>query len=402
MPELSCRTIKPSILLIDRRLTLVMALAAGLAVANIYYSQPMLGVIELSFPGSATIGFIPTATQLGYAVGLFLLVPLGDIRDRRRLIVVQFLILALAMLIAAIAPTANTLIGASVMLGASATVTQQIVPFAAALADPAQRGRIIGIVMGGLLCGILLSRTLAGFIAAHFGWRVMFWLAVPLALAGAGAMGWMLPRNHPHTAVRYAMALKSLAHLWRTESGLRTATLAQAALFGSFSVFWTVLAWHLQDNPFAMGTEAAGLFGIVGAIGVFAAPLAGRIADRRGPEFMVCVGAFLTMVSWLIFGMWNNLIGLIVGVILLDFGVQSTLVSNQHVIYALDPSARSRLNTIFMTGMFLGGAIGSAGATATWRHGGWFVVCGFGGALAAAALMTYHRRRRINKQTEAA
>jgi MFS family permease len=134
MPELSFRTIKPPILLIDRRLTLVMALAAGLAVANIYYSQPMLGVIELSFPGSATIGFIPTATQLGYAVGLFLLVPLGDIRDRRRLIVVQFLILALAMLVAAVAPTANTLIGASVMLGASATVTQQIVPFAAALA----------------------------------------------------------------------------------------------------------------------------------------------------------------------------------------------------------------------------------------------------------------------------
>ncbi|WP_158746141.1 MFS transporter [Acidisphaera sp. L21] len=366
-------------------LTLAMAVAVGVAVANIYYNQPLLGIIEREFPGAAA-GFIPTATQLGYAAGLFLLVPLGDLMDRRRLILAQFVVLAVAAAAAAMAPTVGTLIVASLLVGASATVAQQIVPFAAALARPERRGRTIGTVMAGLLCGILFSRTLAGFVGTHAGWREMFWLSVPLALIMAAMMAALLPRNQPYEKLGYGAALASVARLWREEPTLRRATIVQAALFAQFSVFWTILALHLQEPRFALGADVAGLFGVVGAVGVLAAPLAGRVADRRGPAMVIACGATLALLAWLLFGFWNSVPGLIIGVIVLDFGVQSSLVSNQHVVFALNPSARNRLNTVFVTGLFIGGAIGSAGAMLAWTYAGWPGVCSFGGLLAAVAL----------------
>ncbi|MDR3508207.1 MAG: MFS transporter [Caulobacteraceae bacterium] len=374
-------------LALGRPLTLIMAAATGVAVANIYYNQPMLGVIERDFPRSAATALIPTATQLGYALGLFLVTPLGDLMDRRRLIVGQFVILALALIAAAAAPSALILVIASFLLGACATVAQQIVPFAASLSAPEKRGGTVGVVMAGLLCGILFSRTLAGFVATHAGWRQMFWLSSPLALAAAGTMAVVLPRNHPHTGMRYGMALRSLAHLWRTEPVLRAATLTQACLFGAFTVFWTILALHLQQSRFHMGADVAGLFGVVGAVGVFAAPLAGRIVDRSGPRLVIGLGAILTVLSWLIFGLWDTIPGLILGVVLLDFGVQSAIVSNQHRVYALHPQARSRLNTVFMTGMFLGGSAASALAMTVWRFGGWSGVSALGAILATVALL---------------
>lgn len=362
-----------------RGLTFAMAAASGLAVANIYYNQPMLGAIEADFPASTLTGLLPTMTQLGYAAGLFLLVPLGDLLNRRRLIVGQFTLLGLALAAAAAAPTAPLLLLASLMVGAGATVAQQIVPFAASLASPDRRGRVIGTVMAGLLCGILFSRTLAGFVATHAGWRAMFWLAVPLALAGAASMAASLPRHPSTPTIRYGEALATLFQLWRDEAALRRATLTQAGLFASFTAFWTILALHLQT--FHLGADVAGLFGIVGAVGVVAAPLAGRLADRKGPYAVIGLGAALTAAAWVAFGLWSGVIGLIAGVILLDFGVQSALVSNQHIIYALRPDARNRLNTIFMTGMFLGGSLGSTGASLAWSAGGWPAVSAFGAIL---------------------
>jgi len=372
---------------ISRGLTLAMALAAGIAVANIYYNQPMLGIMEQDLGNTQITGLIPTVTQLGYAAGLFLLVPLGDLMDKRKLIVCQFMLLALALILVAIAPSASVVVVASLAMGICATVVQQVVPFAAALAAPASRGKTMGTVMAGVLCGILLSRTLAGFVATAWGWRDMFWLAAPLAIAMALMMSLLLPRNYPRVTMSYGTALTSLTSLWKQERPLRFATMIQASLFASFSAFWTVLSLHLQEPRYHLGANIAGLFGIIGAVGVIAAPIAGRIADRRGPALVISASAVLSLLSWLIFDFWGALPGLIVGVIILDFGIQSALVSNQHVVFALNPEARSRLNTVFMTGMFLGGAVGSAGATFFWNLAGWPAVCGFGIVFSVIALI---------------
>lgn len=371
---------------LGRGLTFAMAAAAGIAVANIYYNQPLLGIIERDLPGQPA-GLVPTATQLGYAAGLFLLVPLGDLHERKRLIVVQFLVLAAALVGAALAPNAWALIAASLLVGASATVAQQIVPFAAHLADPARRGATVGTVMAGLLCGILLSRTLSGFVGTHAGWREMFWLGVPLALGTAAVMAWRLPRSEPEAGLGYGALLASLVHLWAEFGALRLAAITQALLFAGFTAFWTILALYLQSPQFRLGADVAGLFGVVGAAGILGAPLAGRIADKRGPKLVVLAGALLATLSWAIFGLWASIAALVIGVVLLDFAVQSALVSNQHIVYALRPEARARLNTVLMGLMFVGGAGGSAAATLAWDAGGWAGVALLGGGVSLIAAL---------------
>ncbi len=264
---------------------LAMATASGIAAANIYYNQPILGIIKAAFPQDAITSFVPTATQLGFAAGLLLLLPLGDIVNRRYLIIAQFMALSVALVATAIAPTAWILVVASFAVGVGSAVAQQIVPFAASLAAPDKRGATIGTVMAGLLSGILLSRTLSGFVGQHAGWREMYWIGVPMALFTAALMFVALPNHRPSSRMPYRQAMVSLVHIWKREPDLRVAALVQAALFGSFSAFWTILALYLQGPDFHLGADVAGLFGVVGAVGIFAAPLAGRIADRRGPHF---------------------------------------------------------------------------------------------------------------------
>jgi len=364
-----------------------MACACGIAVANIYYNQPMLGILRRAYPGGMAVSLIPTVTQLGYAAGLFFLVPLGDLLERRRLITAQFLGLVVAILLAAAAPGAWALVAASLLIGIGSTVAQQILPVAASLASDHRRGAVVGGVMSGLLSGILLSRTLSGFVAAHWGWRSVFWLAAPMALAGAAVMRF-LPPSLPAITLDYRRLLGSLLHLWRGEPRLRRAAFTQALLFAAFSAFWTTLALHLERPPFLRGADLAGFFGVIGAIGILAAPLAGRMADRRGPGPVVLTGTCVVLAGWLVLVVWNSLLGMAVGVVLLDFGVQSALIAHQQLVFGLRAEARNRLNTLFMTGMFLGGSLGSSGAMVAWRTTGWAGVGAFGIllGLSAAAL----------------
>lgn len=377
---------------LSKSLIFALAAATGLTVANIYYNQPMLGLMEKSLGGEA-VTYVPMATQLGYAAGLLLLVPLGDLFERKRLIVLQCIALAGSLALIAIAPNALMVLIASLVVGLLASVAQQIVPLAANLAPDANRGAVLGTVMSGLLCGILLSRTLAGFVAGILGWREMYWLAVPLALATAGLMAWMLPRSRPApTQMNYPQLMASLVKLWREFPELRLAALTQCCQFGVFSVFWSILALRLQDPRFNMGPEAAGLFGIFGVVGVMVAPIAGRYADRKGPHGVIAGAALMTLVAWVVFGFWQSLAGLIIGVLLLDFAIQASQISNQSIIYALRPQARSRINTIYMTLIFLSGAICSGASTAIWHVYGWNGVSLLGGGISLLCLMLQAKR----------
>ncbi|CDO34944.1 MFS transporter [Novosphingobium sp. KN65.2] len=367
-----------------------MAAATGLAVANIYYNQPMLALIQQDLPGTLP-ALVPTVTQLGYAIGLFLLVPLGDLVERRGMILVQFLGLAAASMMAAAAPGGAALLLASLLVGALATVAQQIVPLAAHMSPDQKRGAVIGKVMAGLLAGILLSRTLAGIVAQHEGWRSMFWLGSPLALAAGWLMWRVLPVSRPETGPSYPALLGSLWHLWRDFPALRRATFTQGLLFAAFSAFWTVLALYLKQ--LGHGPQVAGLFGVIGATGILAAPLAGHLADRRGPRAAITAGTVLVMAGWAVSGSASGIFGLALGCVLLDLAVQGALISHQHIVYALRPDARARLNTLFMGGMFLGGSFGSASAMVIWQIAGWHGVgllgVTFGGL--ALALQAFRR-----------
>lgn len=380
----------------SRGMLLLLATIAGVSVANIYYNQPLIGAFRASFPASADwIGVVPTVTQLGYAAGMLLLAPLGDRFDRRRLILLQIAGLSLALIVAASAPSLAVLAAASLAIGVLATIAQQAVPFAAELAPPAERGHAVGTVMSGLLLGILLARTAAGLIAEYLGWRSVFGLSVVALAVLACVIVLRLPRSAPTSTLSYGKLLASLWHLAVQLPGLREAAGTGALIFAAFSAFWPVLTLLLAGAPFHLGPQAAGLFGIVGAAGALIAPHAGRFADRRGPRTVITFAIVLLALSFAIFAVsGHSLTGLVIGVIVLDVGVQAAQISNQTRIYALKPDARSRVNTVYMVSYFVGGALGSAVGIAAWHAGGWLGTCAVGFAFALAALALHLRGAR--------
>ncbi|AZS77244.1 MFS transporter [Achromobacter spanius] len=383
----------PASATLSRGLVFLLAIGAGLSVASLYYSQPMLGVLGAEIHANAeTLGWIPTLTQLGYAFGILMLAPLGDRHDRKRIILIKAAVLSLALLAAALAPSIGVLLAASFVVGVSATLAQDIVPAAAHLAPAEQRGKIVGTVMTGLLLGILLSRVVSGFVAEQFGWRAMF-VAAAVAIVALGAALWRgLPRFVPTAQLSYAALLGSLATLWRQHPGLRRAATAQGLLSLGFSAFWSTLAVMLHGAPFHLGAGAAGAFGLAGAAGALAAPLAGRVADTRGPKAVASLGAGLTMVSFaamifLPFLSPHAALWLIGGAAIgFDLGIQTSLIAHQSIVYGIDPAARSRLNAILMTGVFIGMAAGGALGSLALAHWGWTGVTVVATGAAALAL----------------
>jgi predicted MFS family arabinose efflux permease len=373
------------------RLLWLLAGAAALTVANLYYAQPLLPMIAADLrvpPGTA--GLIPTATQIGYAVGMLLLVPLGDGHERRRLIVTMTGAVTFALLAVAAAPGLVTLLVASAVLGATTIVPQLVVPYAATAADPAVRGRSVGLVMSGLLIGILLSRTVSGAAGAHAGWRATYVGAAVVMLALAVTLRATLPAQHPPGRASWATLLASLPRLVREEPLLRRHALLGASVFAAFSVFWTTLAFHLARPPLGYGSGVAGMFGLVGVAGAIAAPLAGRLADRHGARF-VNLGALATVLAS--FGVLAvagaSLAGLAAGVIVLDFGAQANHIGNQTVVLGLSAEKRNRMNTVYMVTSFAGGALGSATGAFAWSAAGWSGVCAAGASFAAAGLLAW-------------
>jgi len=371
----------------------VLAVGCGVTVANLYYSQPLLVDMarDLAVPEDR-LGVVAALTQAGYALGLLLVVPLGDILERRRLILVMLGAVTCALVAVALSPGFIWLAAASLLLGAATIVPQMLVPFAAGLSRPAERGWVVGRVMSGLLVGVLASRTISGFVGAHFGWRVMYGLAAVLNVVLARALAFLLPESRPAERLSYSQLLRSFGKLLRDEPVLRESCLFGAAVFGAFSVFWTTLAFYVARPPYEFGSESVGLFGLAGAAGAVAAPIAGTVADLRGPKLMIGVGLVLVLWSFGLFaGLGDRLAALVAGVLLLDFGVQACHISNQTRIYGLRAEAHNRLNSVYMVSFFVGGAAGSSLGTYAWSSWGWAGVCAAGAGFALVGLAEYCR-----------
>jgi predicted MFS family arabinose efflux permease len=378
-----------TVLRLNSPLIYVMAIAAGASVANLYYAQPLLHTLAQSFSVSnGAAGSIITMTQLGYALGLVLLVPLGDLLERRRLITRISLGAAVMMVLAAIAPHLLWFDAACFFIGVTAVVAQLLVPFAAHLALEKDRGRVVGRVMSGLLMGILLARVASGIVSDVFGWRGVYWVAAGLMLVQALVLSRTLPDEPPQTRQSYSALLMSILHLMRDEPLLRRRIVYGMSVFAAFSVLWTSLPFLLAPAPYAYSDTLIGLFGLLGVAGVMMASFAGHLHDRGHSRLGTGAALALVIVGFLLMGMWPyHLAAIIVGILLLDIGVQGTQILNQSKIYSLRPEARNRLTTAYMTCFFIGGAVGSAVAAAAFQHFGWTGVTLAGGGCGAVGFL---------------
>lgn len=370
--------------MLTQTLVLLMATATGIAVAGNYYAQPLLHTIAAEFGlTQASAGSIVTTAQLSYGLGLILLVPLADILERRRLIFIMLLLASIGLIISGFAPSLPWILFGTALTGIGSVVAQVLVPFAATLSAPEQRGRVIGILMGGLLLGILLARVVAGGLSTLVDWRFVYWIAALAMFIVAIALTKALPRYRADSVMSYKQLLISVIVLFVEEPILRHRALLGLISFALFSMFWTPLSFLLSKPPYEYSDAVIGLFGLAGVAGVMAASWAGRFADAGKGKLGTRLGLLTLLLSWipLYFGQ-ASLFALLAGVLLLDLAVQLVHVSNQNVIYALRSEIRNRLNAGYMTCYFIGGALGSWLSVNLYQHFGWTGVC-IGGAIIA-------------------
>jgi predicted MFS family arabinose efflux permease len=367
------------------------AVACGVSAANLYYAQPLLPLISKELgAGSGATALIITAAQIGYGVGLALIVPLGDMVIRRRLVPGILFVAALALFTASAAPDILVLIAAVTVAGVCSVAAQILVPYAATLASERQRGRVVGTVMSGLLIGILLARTFSGLIAEVAGWRAVYVSAGVVVLALTVVLARWMPHEGKRESLVYSRLLGSVVHLMRTEPLLRLRSAIGALVFATFNVVWTSLAFLLVGSPYRYSEAVIGLFGLLGAAGALAASFSGRLADR-GLERWVTGGSLALIVAsmgLLALGS-HRLWALVAGILLADLGIQAVHIQNQHLIFSIDPAARSRLNTGYMVSYFIGGAIGSAGTGLAYGTGGWSAVIVLGCCFSGAGLLLW-------------
>jgi predicted MFS family arabinose efflux permease len=368
---------------------LLFAIACGLAVGNVYYAQPLLDAMADAFAMSpATIGIVITLTQIGYGIGLVLLVPLGDLLNRRRLIVTQTLLSAATLLMIALAPNSVWLLLGMTLTGLLAVVTQVLVAYAATLAVPAQRGRVVGVVTSGIVVGILLARTIAGAMADLAGWRAIYLLSAGLTLLMALLLLRVLPKDEvSQPASRYGALIASVFSLFRQEPVLRQRAILALLTFASAMVLWTPMVLPLAAPPVSLSHSEIGLFGLAGAAGALAAARAGHLADRGLGQWVSGLSLLLMLASWLPIALTqSSLWALLLGVITLDLGLQAVHVTSQSMIYSVRPEAQSRLTAGYMLFYSIGSALGSITSTAMYAWAGWTGVCLLGAVINALAL----------------
>jgi predicted MFS family arabinose efflux permease len=370
-------------------LVFILAVACGVTVANLYWAQPLLDTMANAFHSSTTAaGMIVTFTQLGYALGLLFLVPLGDLFERKRLIISILLLTALSLVVASVSPTLHLFMVASLIIGVTSVVAQILVPFAATLAKDYERGKVVGQVMSGLLIGILLARTLAGFISEYAGWRAVFGFAALLIVIQSLVLARFLPKYKMDLKLNYPGLLLSVWELVKTERILRIRSVYGALVFANFSVLWTSLTFLLAGPHYHYSDAVIGLFGLVGAAGAFSANMAGRWADKGLANKTTIAFLVINLIAFLLMLLGTkDLIPLIAGIVILDAGVQGTHITNQSEIYKVRPDARSRITTAYMTTYFIGGAIGSATSAATYEAYGWIGICFLGAGFALLAIL---------------
>lgn len=381
-------TARPPSFTLSRGVALLFALTSGSAVANVYFAQPLLATLGREFSiGTATVGAVVTVTQIGYGIGLFFLVPLGDMLDRRRLVVAQLLLLAVALAAVGTAGYAALLLVGFATVGLLAVVTQTLVAFAASLAPPEERGRVVGLVTSGVVTGILLARTVSGLLADLAGWRSVYLCSAVLTCLLALAFHCLLPSgNAPRASGGYWQLLGSVVALFARERLLRIRAALALLIFAAFSVLWSSIALPLSTPPFSLSHTAIGAFGLAGAAGALAATVAGRLNDRGFSQRTTGVGLVLLTVSWLPLALTgHSLWALAVGVILLDLAVQAVHVTNQTLIYALHPEAGSRLIGGYMLFYSIGSALGAVAATTLYAAAGWTAVCALGAGISILA-----------------
>lgn len=378
--------------------TLIFAVAAGLSVANIYFAQPLLDAIATDFRiSSAAIGLVVTLTQVGYALGLIFIVPLGDIFDRRRLVIGQGFLSIVALVAVATAKTEGVLFTGLAAMGLLAVVVQVLVAFAATLATPAERGKAVGTVTSGVVIGILAARFVAGLLADVGGWRAVYLTSAILMAAMVGLLARVLPRNPlPGSADSYVETLRSIPSLFLRDRVLLARGLLALLIFATFSTFWTSLVLPLSTAPFNYSHTQIGLFGLVGLAGAAAAMGAGRLADHGLGQWTTALALTLLLLSWgLIAFLPSSIPLLLIGIVLLDLAVQAVHVTNQSIIVARHPTARSRLIGGYMVFYSIGSAIGASAATMVYAHAGWQGVSMLGAAFSAAAMLTWAGARHV-------